>query len=616
MTNVTELFQPDYRQLTLPAGTVIAFLDGVLCEDLEPIEIVRSGWPEFGWAKLAYRPSCKGRRLRPEDIEDRFAFGRRISLHQLYNREPPEAAVACLPLFVGQIDGLSTTIGSGQETVEVVARDLSAVLRRATVYGQRVLRNDGSTVLLPGLETAFNPLGRGNAAGGEDLRSQISDLKFSTACTLFSANPSGARAWSCADAICYLLSEYAPAGELAWPSVEQLLALTDRRPLRDLDVTGLNLLDALHKCCEVAGLDFQFAPRLVETGPAQAIVLRRHDRERIVELNCQMPGERLSPSRTTLGNLHSERAFYPVTHRYIGQGDFKVYESTFELVKAWDPALEGTSHRVFSISTNPQFHQVKDVYRKWCLNEAGDYSGPPFNQGQPCDLSRLFEHGAYVPRRRRFWPTLSSDAQGRSIGYFLQVSYDGVRWWNYQHAFSNLLDECGVWLSSDELDLDTWVAALKGLLRVRITASVLSDERITCVVADGPVGSTAPVVDHVLTLPRRFAYRKVCAQSVFAQSSQTGLGVPDEADDSAALHQFVRQQAQTSSAIIETANVQTPTLRLYLHPGDCVTSSPESRDLLGCRRDSRSTIRIERVHIDFRNQCTNLRLIRRRRPRI
>jgi hypothetical protein len=207
---------------------------------------------------------------------------------------------------------------------------------------------------------------------------------------------------------------------------------------------------------------------------------------------------------------------------------------------------------------------------------------------------------------------LSTDSQNRSLGYFLQVSYDGENWWTSPHAFSNLLDECGVWLSSDELDFDTWVAALKGLLRVRITASVVSDERLTCVVADGPVGSTAPVVDHVFTLPRRFAYRKVSAQSTFVQNPQAGLGAPDEADDSAALHQFVRRQVQAFAAVIETTDVQTPTLRLHLQPGDLVTTSPESRDLMSCRRDGRSTVQIERVHIDFRNQCTNLRVIRRR----
>jgi hypothetical protein len=175
-----------------------------------------------------------------------------------------------------------------------------------------------------------------------------------------------------------------------------------------------------------------------------------------------------------------------------------------------------------------------------------------------------------------------------------------------------LLDECGIWLSSDQLDVDTWVAVVKGLMRFRITASVISDQRLTCIVADGPVGSATAVADHVLTLPRQFKYRKVSAQSLLAPSSQAGPGRPDEADDSAALHQFVRQRAAASPAVVETIDVQTPSLLLHFQPGDRVTSSPESRDLLSSHRDKRSTTWIERVHMDLRNQCTNLHLVRQR----
>lgn len=607
MTNQTELFQPEYRRLTVSAAATMVFVDGVLCEDLEPIEIVRSGWPEFGSARLLYNPAARldSHTISPEEIEDRFAIGRTISLHQFYNRRPPEISVTSLPLFVGRIEGIDTTIRSREQSIEIIIRDFSAALRRITVYGQHIRRDDDSTILLPGLDTVFNPLGQPNATKSASAASQ--------ACTMFSADAINARSWTCADAIDYLLSEHIPSGELGRPDVAQLLALTESRPLRDLDVTGLSLLEALHKCCEAAGVWFQFVPRLIETGPAQAIVFHRNGRGRVIELNCQPSGELLSPSKTSIGELRSERTFYPITHRYIGQGDFKTYEATFELVKAWDPALEGIDYSVFSASTNPEFHKVKDVYRKWCLNEAGDYSESPYDAGEPYDFSRLFEHTDYAPHRRRFWPALSTDAQGRSLGYSLQVSFDsGLHWWNYLHAFNNLLDECGVWLSSDQLDLDTWVAALKGALRVRITASVVSDERLACIAADGPVGSTIPVVDHVLTLPRRFAYRKVSTQSIFAQTP-AGLGTPDEANDSAALHQFVRQHAEASPAVIETIDVQTPTLRLHLHPGDTVTSSPDSRDLLNIRRDNRSTVSIERVRIDFRNQYTNLRLLRRRR---
>ncbi|OHB67541.1 MAG: hypothetical protein A2Y77_12570 [Planctomycetes bacterium RBG_13_62_9] len=608
MSNTTDLFQPEFRQLSVPAATTAVFLDGALCDDLEPVELIRSGWPEYARARLAFNPAARldTNGTSPERIEDRLAMGQGVRLCRLYNGAPPDAAVAGLPLFVGRIEAIETRLDSDGERVEVIAKDFSAFLRRITIYGRRVLQSDGSTVLLSGFDTIFNPLGEGNASS----ESVTLDGRIRT---VFSASANGARGWSCADAINYLLCEYLPSGLLRWPSMEQLLALTESTPLRDLDLTGLSLLDALHQCCEQAGIEFQFVPRLAETGPSQAIAFSGRGQGRTVELNCQQQGESLSLSRTSVGALHSVKNFHPVTHRYIGQGDFKTYEATFDLVKAWDPALEDTDYGRFSASTNPEFHNVKDVYRKWCLNEAGDDSGHPDDQGPAYDFSRIFEHADYVQHRRRFWPALSTNAQGRPLGYFLQASFDdGLHWWQYRHAFNNLMDECGVWLSSDELDMDTWVAALKDSLRFRITACVMSDERLTAIIADGPVGSTIPVVDHVLTLPRQFRYRKVSAQSVLAPSSGSGLGRPDDADDSAALHQFVRQSAILSPAVMETTEVQTPSLLLHFEPGDRVISSPESKDQLSCRRDNRSTTRIERVHVDFRNQCTNLRLVRQR----
>ena len=216
-------------------------------------------------------------------------------------------------------------------------------------------------------------------------------------------------------------------------------------------------------------------------------------------------------------------------------------------------------------------------------------------------------------RRRRFHPTLATDTLGRSLGYFLQISFDdGHTWRQYLHAFNILLDECGVWLSSEQLDLETWIGALRGTLRFRITASVVSDERLTCVIADGPIHSAASVVEHVITLPRQFKYRKVSDQSIFAGSTDQTLGPADEVDDSAALYEFARRTAARSSAVIETVDIQTPSLMFDCQVGDVVSTSPQSRDLLACRRDSRSESRIERVRMDFREQCTNLRIVRKR----
>ncbi|MHC4457362.1 MAG: hypothetical protein ACYS0I_09770, partial [Planctomycetota bacterium] len=276
-------------------------------------------------------------------------------------------------------------------------------------------------------------------------------------------------------------------------------------------------------------------------------------------------------------------------------------------------SLEDTDYDKFSPSTNPNFYQVKDVYRKWCLNEAGYYTGQPYNQGEAFDFSKIFNSGNFSRRRRRFWPALTTDKQGKSLGYFLEVSFDdGLHWWQYLYAFNNLLEECGVWLSSDRLDIDTWVAALKGVLKFRITASVISDERLSCVVADGSVNSAAPVVEDIVTLPRRFKYRKVSGQSIFAKVSDDSLGTADEVDDSAALYEFVRKRAGAASEIIETVDIQTPYLVLDYQVGDKISTSPESRDLLSIRADNRSTAWIERVQMDFEKQCTNLKIVRKR----
>jgi hypothetical protein len=146
----------------------------------------------------------------------------------------------------------------------------------------------------------------------------------------------------------------------------------------------------------------------------------------------------------------------------------------------------------------------------------------------------------------------------------------------------------------------------------RITASVVSDERLTATVTNGPVNSTAPVIEHVITLPRQFKYRKVSNQSIITEATSQMFGKPDEVDDSAALYEFTRHMAAMSPEIIETFNVQTPNLMFDYHLSDIVNTSPESRDLLACRSDNRSISRIVRVQMDFEKQCTNLKIVRQR----
>jgi len=608
MSNKIDFFQSEQRLMSLSAASVSILVDGILCPDLELIEFVRSGWPEFGWAKLTYNPAAHtGPDIKAaEDFVNESAAGKTVCVRQYYNAYLCGSAVFGLPIFNGQIESIETKRTAGGEKLEIIARDFSVNLKRLSVYGQRLANQDGSSIFMTGLDTIFNPDSNGNA-------NQTAIDFNGKSYTVFCGESIQSRLWTYAEMIDYLLCEYVQAGQLKTPSLSRLQALTENQIVRDLDVTGLNFAEALHRSCQRIGLKFKFVPRMAENGPGQAIVFYRAGTGRVVELNCQPAGQQLSISKTNIARTHSRKKFWPVTHKYIGQGEFKIYEATFDLIKAWDANLEDTDYDKLSPTTNPDFYQVKDVFRKWCLNEAGRYSDAPYYQGDTFDFTKIFQSNNFIQRRRRLHPSLTTDKLGRSLGYYLQVSYDnGQSWRQYLYAFNILLDECGVWLSSDQLDIETWIAALRGFLRFRITASVVSDERLTAVVADGPVNSTTPVVEHVITLPRQFKYRKVSNQSIFAEATDETLGVPDEIDDSTSLYEFVRHTAEMSLEVIETFDIQTPSLMLDYQIGDIVSTSPESRDFLACRSDNRSTSRIVRAQMDFQKQCTNLKIVRQR----
>jgi len=604
MNNRADIYQWPRQQLSLPAGRVLVFLDGSPCGWLEPVEVIRAGRSEFSRATLRVNRAAMTNSTAPSDdeIEEKLAGGALVELRWVYSSPAKGAGLLSTCIFCGSIEKIETTLGGRAIQTMVVARDFSAVLEKIRLYGRRVGRSNGDSVFVAGMDTVFNEDDRGNASA------EPADHNGSTY-RVFCGDDSSARVWSCAEVIHYLLCEYIEPGRVVVPSVEQLKAVAGDCLVRRLDVTGMTLAEALGACCEAAGLDMKFVPRPVESsGPRQALVFFRPGRGREVELNLQRPGEKLSISKTNVATLRSSRTIRPVTHRYIAQGDYKVFEATFELVKAWDPSLEDTDYDRFSPLTNPQFAEVRDVYRRWCLNEAGDYSGEPYNRGQTFDFSHIFGTDAYARRRRRFWPALSCNRQGQSLGYHLEVSYDGVHWWPYMYAFNNLLDQCGIWLSSERLDLDTWIAALKGVLRFRITASVVSDERLTCSLADGPIHSAVPVVEHVIRA-EKFRYRKVTSHSIFAAAAGSAAGA-NEVDDSAELYRYLRQKAAAAGVqVLGRAKLRTAYLTFVYDVGDRVCHGHESRDVLNRRADETINL-IERVRMDFTRQQTELNIVR------
>ncbi|GAG88339.1 unnamed protein product, partial [marine sediment metagenome] len=291
---------------------------------------------------------------------------------------------------------LESRLDSDGWSIEITARDFSCELERITVYGRHIAKDDGSLMFLGGADTIFNEAAEPNASAQTVMHN-------GRAVRLFSGEGGQSKLFSCAEVIDYLLTVYLPAGTLQNQPIERLEALTEGQKVYDLDVTGVNLLEALQRCCERAGIKFKFAPSMTETGPEQQIIFYKDAKGKTVELNCQRGGEALSISGTNVTEL-SSRKNRAVTGRYIGRGEFKIFEATFELAKGWDASLEEINYDKFSPSTNPDFIEVKDVYRRWVLNEAGDYTKEPYNQGEAYDFSPVFGSDNYVKKHRRFWP--------------------------------------------------------------------------------------------------------------------------------------------------------------------------------------------------------------------
>ena len=596
MSNRIDFFQPQQNQMAIPASNVSVLLDGRLCSFLTVAEISLGANPDFSYAKLICHP----------DNYEQLSMAAAISILRIFDNGTGAACPQQFPLFDGYIESINSEFSNDKQNIDVIAKDASARLKRITVYGRRV--PDGSdTLFLDGMETVFNPDGAASASA------ETVNYNGKTY-TVFAGDETSAEYFSCADAIFYLLNEYVNPDILQIPSLAQLRAQTKNLSIHDIDVTGLNLIEALQRCCEKVSLRFKFICRHNQTGPKEAIVFFQPGSASAAELNCQFNGGQLSISKTNITSLLNSKSSAPVTNRFIVQGDFKRYEATFELIQAWDPGLEDTDYDKFSPVTNENFNQVRNVYRKWSLNETGAYTPGPYNQGQAFDFSTIFENASYIRRPRRFLPTLTTDADGSCLGYFLEVSYtDGAQWWPYHRPFDVLLDECGIWLGSEQLDVDVWLAILKGSLKFRITASVVADDRLSATFADGAINSTTEVLDRLITLPRQFKYRRVSPESIFYNSSDEHFGLPNEADDTGTIVEYARTLSENSSQRIETFQIGTSVLTTGFNAGDRITSSPDSRDILGIRYDPRSICRIERVKMDFLKQQTYLKVVKTRR---
>lgn len=261
----------------------------------------------------------------------------------------------------------------------------------------------------------------------------------------------------------------------------------------------------------------------------------------------QQFGESFIPDETNLASLELACGNRATVNRIEALGDFRLYESTFELRKAWtdaDDDLYGTDllwDGAPDWLQRPQHHRV---WRDWVLNEAGDYNGLRPEIRAPHDLSAIFTKTT-VPRRRRFVPCITLDKDRLPVGghgYLVQY-HDGAgdpsddATWRAINGYEILTSECGIRFTGPTPPVE--LAGIGPTVKVRITASIYSDERLTFSFTSNNSPLAPEISPVLLNVSDRFHFREVHKDSIFFDEIKAGRYEHSQVDDTNEMGQFI-----------------------------------------------------------------------------
>lgn len=267
----------------------------------------------------------------------------------------------------------------------------------------------------------------------------------------------------------------------------------------------------------------------------------------------------------TAQNLQKSATTYDIgrlANKIVIRGGVVQFEVTTELAKAW-PTSQDTLSEELLASDAEGFSAVRNVYRKFVLNEAGDYNGlrPELEVDSmffgmftealqaalmptPTQISEdgyIWLYNSFVPRRRKLLPmlTLGDDGAplGESRGVELEISnpdYDSENptlfpeWLPFKGP-EILQHEAGVYITTERIPEE--IMRQGADVRVRATFTLQSDYLATGQ-AEPLVGSPqADDVEVVVTAPTRFNLKLRLPQlSKYAGTSQPSRAVDDRTE--------------------------------------------------------------------------------------
>ena len=439
-------------------------------------------------------------------------------------------------VFDGIVAKHLAAIGPDQEHLRVEVQDSLTSRLGASIAGRWELQGSAA-IHIPTGRCVFNSQQDGLASPGTYAVGSLETR-------VFDAGEDG-QLWSVANILGYLIAAHAPTDlDITGLSDVQDIA-EDIYPSR-LSLAGLTIGQAIARVCGLAGLAVRGSLSNGLGGVRSSLVIYRPGhtgRRRPVKL--QRHGAALDRRRTDLWKGQVNFSRRPCRRNVLVLGAKKVYESTFELQPCWDSTQATYHYRDFIRSEAQDWPPVADIYRKWALNEAGDYSDAPLNL-DAFDFATISSDDFLLNRSRRFLPCLSRGPDDQSLGVVVEVSYDdGSTWQRYGGAVRISGHEGAIRLTDDALPADYFEAVRAGTAKFHVTAAVTADRRLS-VEGPGDVGARVEVVDFPAG-----RWSQVHTSSIFY--GDDSLPAPDELDDTDRLAAMAENLSQADAETVEAS---------------------------------------------------------------
>lgn len=525
-----------------------------------------------------------------------------------------------LVIFRGRITDVDVSFGESGEGVRITALGPTQALDNTDLRGARFADPSGG-VLQTDASLVFNPdnLGNYDAAGtaseGEPL---FGDPVESDATQ---SDPFG-NFWTIARFWKYVVGNFAPADDCRGETAQvPLLSDADDAILPPTDVDGWKPSAALSRVLGAYGLDWWADPFVFSGGwspwgspalPVLRIISPASAPTKTVSL--QPRGSLFSANETNIdAGAMSFTTRSSINHWRI-EGDYREYESAFELKKLWADEEEGTVSGNLNCGNRASigFDPFLDhVYRQWGLNEDGQWE----SRGA-FDFKAMLGEGTWTRRRRRLLPPWSETDEPPHKG-LVEVKSDALdsQWHTVGSGTVRFLtDRAGIYFDMADVDgtnsrlrVDNdQTVALKDVSGVRITAIVKSDERV---VYDAPRQDSAGSTQTITRTLRNGSFRWIKRYALSAYASEQTAVVRNDAEDGGPMEQLASKLREHVAPMNQRASLSMPWVDCSYRVGDRI-SGVAGRDL-GFRAqpgDPPVYPAIERVTYDFAKQETELGL--------